>query len=135
MDTERLKRIHAILQGMADNFAEVRTLAFQAGDSVSTNSMFTLGEVFGVLYKAKSHVCRDIDSPPDHAWPPPRPIDDDTPKDRPILVYAAPREGLPGFKSTCRWHPDAGFCVDELREATHWWELPPDPPETTTKGD
>jgi hypothetical protein len=44
-----------------------------------------------------------------------------------ILVYAAEREGLPGFVTVCRYHPDGGFCVDELRVPTHWMPLPKSP--------
>jgi hypothetical protein len=29
-------------------------------------------------------------------------------------------EGLGGFITRAEWHPDAGWCVDELREVTHW---------------
>ena len=46
------------------------------------------------------------------------------PHDRPIVVYAPPREGLPEFAGMCEWHPDAGFCVCELREVTHWMDRP-----------
>lgn len=45
------------------------------------------------------------------------------PKDETILVFAAPRDGLPGFMTTCCYHEDAGFCVDELRHPTHWRPL------------
>jgi hypothetical protein len=49
------------------------------------------------------------------------------PKDRAIRVYAPGREGLPGITCMCEWHPDAGFCVDEVRVVTHWWpeDAPP----------
>lgn len=45
-----------------------------------------------------------------------------------IIVYA-PGEAwdLPGIVSPCQWHPDAGFCVDELRDPTHWMPLPEPP--------
>lgn len=48
-----------------------------------------------------------------------------------IWVYAAAAHGLPDFQSPCAWHPDAGFCADELRTVTHWrhiedvWLPPP----------
>ena len=45
------------------------------------------------------------------------------PRDREIEVLCPPREGLPELISKCLWHPDAGFCVDELREPTHWRKL------------
>jgi hypothetical protein len=46
------------------------------------------------------------------------------PRNRPIVVYAPPRHDLPEFAGMCQWHPDAGFCVCELREPTHWMEKP-----------
>lgn len=48
-------------------------------------------------------------------------------KDRAILVYCPPCEGLDELYSVCRWHPDAGFCVDEIRSPTHWRSLPERP--------
>jgi hypothetical protein len=46
-----------------------------------------------------------------------------------FLAWAPADHGLPAMHSLCAWHPDAGFCVDELREPTHWMPLPapPDP--------
>jgi hypothetical protein len=59
-----------------------------------------------------------------------RPIET-APKDgATLLAYASPAHGLDGFQTLCSWHPDAGFCVDELREATHWMPLPPAPEVT-----
>lgn len=55
-----------------------------------------------------------------------RPIET-APKDRLILVYAPSYLELPAIMCLCQWHPDAGFCVDELREPTHW--KPYEPPE------
>ena len=50
------------------------------------------------------------------------------PKDRSLfLVWAPGRDGLGPMFSLCAWHPDAGFCIDELREPTHWMPLPPSP--------
>jgi hypothetical protein len=45
-----------------------------------------------------------------------------------ILVYAPSKHGLPAMFSMCAWHPDAGFCIDELREPSHWMKCP-NPPE------
>jgi len=45
-----------------------------------------------------------------------------------VLVYAAPWGNLPGFQDIASWHKEAGWCVDELREVTHWMSLP-EPPE------
>lgn len=44
-----------------------------------------------------------------------------------VWVYVAPREGLRGFQCVCAYHPDAGWCADELREVTHWMPLPEPP--------
>ena len=49
-----------------------------------------------------------------------RVIDDNTPRDRLIIVYAPGDGFLPDLVCLCQWHPDAGFCVDELRHPTHW---------------
>jgi hypothetical protein len=46
------------------------------------------------------------------------------PRDRPIIVYCPEKHGLQAMASICEWHPDAGFCVDELREPTCWTEIP-----------
>lgn len=37
-----------------------------------------------------------------------------------VEVWAGDCEGLEGFITRAEWHPDAGWCVDELREVTHW---------------
>ena len=58
-----------------------------------------------------------------------KPIDENTPKDRLILVYAPCCDGLGDLITTCLWHDDAGFCIDMIREPTHWQELPPLPKE------
>lgn len=56
-----------------------------------------------------------------------RPIET-APKDGTLfLTWAPPVQGLPAMFSLCAWHPDAGFCIDELREPMYWWPLP-DPP-------
>lgn len=56
-------------------------------------------------------------------------IDENTPKDRSILVYAPGREGLGPLITICKWHEDVGFCIDLIREPTHWQELPEPPKE------
>ena len=48
------------------------------------------------------------------------PIDENTPKDQDILVYAPPYQYLPELKQVCKWHESAGFCIDELRTPTHY---------------
>lgn len=57
-----------------------------------------------------------------------KPIDS-APKDGTLfLAYAeAGQHDLPALFSLCAWHPDAGFCICELREATHWQPLPAPP--------
>lgn len=35
--------------------------------------------------------------------------------------------GLSPFISCCSWHPDAGFCTDDICEPTHWLPLPSSP--------
>ena len=45
-----------------------------------------------------------------------------------ILVYAPAADGLSAMQSTCSYHPDAGFCIDEIRDPIHWMPLPDDPP-------
>jgi hypothetical protein len=70
------------------------------------------------LAQAEVDFLRSLLPPEENSW---RPIST-APKDREIEVRCPPREGLPELISKCLWHPDAGFCVDELREATHWRE-------------
>ncbi len=51
------------------------------------------------------------------------------PKDGTLfLVWAPEFEGLPSMFSLCAWSEYAGFCIDELRQATHWMPLP-EPPQ------
>jgi hypothetical protein len=38
----------------------------------------------------------------------------------PVLVKAPAKHGLPEIITECAYHPDAGFCVDELREVEFW---------------
>lgn len=40
-----------------------------------------------------------------------------------VWTYTAEREGLPAFQGPCAYHPDAGWCTDELRHVTHWMPL------------
>lgn len=46
------------------------------------------------------------------------------PSDREVLVYAPGRSGLPGIIRSTRYHPEAGFIIDELRIETHFMLLP-----------
>ena len=52
------------------------------------------------------------------------------PKGREIIVYAPKAEGLPSLVCKARFHPDARFIVDGMREPTHWmaFEEPEDAP-------
>lgn len=44
-----------------------------------------------------------------------------------ILLYAPGRDGLPPIILVGAFHPDAGFCIDEIRDPTHWMLLPAPP--------
>ena len=52
------------------------------------------------------------------------------PHDQWVLVYAAPAHGLPGFVCAALCTREGGWCVDELRHATHWRPLPAVPEMT-----
>lgn len=41
-----------------------------------------------------------------------------------VIVYASAVQDLQSFICQCAWHPDAGYCVDELRQVTHWIPMP-----------
>lgn len=58
------------------------------------------------------------------------PIDEAPTDGTMVWVWAPEREGLPGFVCPCQYHPDGGWCVDEIRFVTHWQPMiPPAPPE------
>ena len=89
----------------------------------------TLSELFKKFYDDEAmrvdeletllmSACKELDP-----W---LPIDENTPKDRPIVVYCPPYQDLESLVSKCKWHESAGFCVDELRTPTLWKELPKD---------
>lgn len=46
------------------------------------------------------------------------------PRDRYIIVWAPYAHGLPPIAYRCKYHPDGGFTVCELREPTLWTEEP-----------
>jgi hypothetical protein len=57
-----------------------------------------------------------------------------------VLVYAPSPDpqkwhesvhDLPPILCTAAYHEDAGFCIDTIREPTHWRPLPTTPKETT----
>lgn len=58
-----------------------------------------------------------------HSW---QPIET-APMGREILVYCPSEHGLGCLICVCKWHEDAGFCVDELRSPTYWMLLPAAP--------
>lgn len=37
-----------------------------------------------------------------------------------VRVLTNSVQGLPAFECRAAYHSDAGWCVDELRQATHW---------------
>jgi len=37
-----------------------------------------------------------------------------------VRVWVAPDYELPGFETVTYYHPEGGWCVDEVREATYW---------------
>ena len=56
----------------------------------------------------------------------------EAPKDGSLqIVYLSPREGLPGFVTVCAWHPEVGWCADEVRNVTRFIPLSsiPTPPK------
>jgi len=76
-------------------------------------------EKYGGLLSKLISKCTELDP-----W---IPIDENTPKDKDILVYAPAYQDLRPLKQVCRWHESAGFCIDELRTPTHYKLLPDDP--------
>ena len=46
-----------------------------------------------------------------------------------VIVWAPPSHGLRGLYEGCAYDPDAGWCVCDLREVTHWRPLPEPPPK------
>ena len=40
-----------------------------------------------------------------------------------VWVLVAGCDGLPAFECKCAYHPDAGWCADELREVVAWVPL------------
>lgn len=84
------------------------------------------------MLRAKPIVARAIQADRKaHGW---QPIETAPQDGSMVIVYAAPREGLNGFVSCCRWNDVGGWCVDEIREVTHWQFLPA-PPAAITEGE
>jgi hypothetical protein len=46
---------------------------------------------------------------------------------RNVLVYAPSCYGLDEIIGIVGWHKDAGYCIDEVRQVTHWMPLPEPP--------
>jgi hypothetical protein len=65
---------------------------------------------------------------PESGW---RPIETAPKNGVAVLCYAPADHGLPSLQAVVTWHQDAGWCVDELREVTHWMPLPPAPKENS----
>lgn len=49
-----------------------------------------------------------------------KPIADAPTNGSPVIVYVSAKSGLPHFITWAAYDDDAGWCVDELREATHF---------------
>jgi hypothetical protein len=49
------------------------------------------------------------------------------PRNKRILLWVPPYEGLPAFQTVAQYSPEYGWAVDELREPTKWRYLPEDP--------
>lgn len=73
--------------------------------------------------RALTHLCASARRP-DGVW---HPLDTAPTDGTLILVWAPGYSGLPPMYSLCAYHPDAGFCIDELRYPSHWRPLPPPP--------
>lgn len=105
-------------------------IASASTTGISVDAMNSLGNLQHVLTRldAAPGDRADIEAAPvGDGW---RPIET-APRDGTFVwVWAAPRDGLPGFVEYARYHQDAGWCVDELREATLWQPaaLPPPAP-------
>jgi hypothetical protein len=106
------------VEALAERLKELETTCLEMAE-VSSDAWYQRAECAMRAREALTHAS-SVRVPAPVEW---QPIET-APKDRDIVVYAAEREGLPGFFSLCRWHPDAGFCVDELREP-EWWAEPP----------
>lgn len=52
-----------------------------------------------------------------------------------VLLYVPPYFTLPSFQCVGQYHPNAGWCVDELRDASYWMPLPDPPTECPTTVD
>ena len=57
---------------------------------------------------------------PEAEW---QPIETAKPDGSLVWVYVAAYDGLPAFQAVASYHPDTGWCVDELRDVTHWMPL------------
>lgn len=78
-----------------------------------------------LMIEIREFLTRLADALEERQW---QPIET-APKDKEIWVFAPKREGLSAMQSICKWHPDAGFCIDEIRFVTHWMPLPQPPSE------
>lgn len=87
-------------------------------DGIPSDEPEALRMICTRLVRAEAEVARLREAA---AW---RPIET-APKDGTLfLAWAEPgQHGLPGMHSLCAWHEDAGFCICELRQPTHWKPL------------
>jgi hypothetical protein len=102
---------HCTLAGTryADSFREA---AFTASDTAAILRAYASGALVPVERAAEAAAWQDIST---------------APRDCTILVWCPPKHGLPGLTTVALYHPDAGFCVCELRDPTHWRPLPAPP--------
>lgn len=63
--------------------------------------------------------CGDCPRDYNKTWPW-EPIDTAPRDGTEIVVWCDGVQDLPPLVSRCAWQPDAGFCVDELREPKYW---------------
>lgn len=79
-----------------------------------------------VLENRAFALCRTLaEGTPVSPWQPIETAKEDP--DTYILVRCPAVQDLGELICPCKWHPDAGFCVDELRTPTHWMPLPARP--------
>jgi len=91
---------------------------------------------FGVLADYLAAMRAALEAAEAAAW---QPIGDAPCDGTTVLVYAPPPDpekwhesvwDLPAIICTAAYHEDAGFCIDTIREPTHWRPLPAAQKET-----
>ena len=120
MQKSQIKVLQEILGDLLSWAAEL------AGDTTDEDQ-----RDFEVSSVERARAVLSASQPAPQPW---RPIET-APKDGTVvLVFAEERQGLPAFQCTAAHHKDAGWCVDELREVTHWMPLPT-PPQKENSND